>query len=97
VGAKNAPQKAGSKGKSGHLKVAAPCMLLFVVAGLQYDTCNAIPLPIVFSFCFFAAVLPELTEKYGSWEFFEDFSRSNILDAGAELEGTKRVPAAQKK
>lgn len=44
-----------------------------------------------------AAVLPELTEKYGSWEFFKDFSRSNILDAGAELEGTKHVPVAQKK
>jgi hypothetical protein len=44
-----------------------------------------------------AAVLPELTEKYGSWEFFKEFSRSNILDAGAEIEGTKRVPVAQKK
>ena len=44
-----------------------------------------------------AAVLPELTEKYGGWEFFKEFSRSNILDAGAELEGTKRVPVAQKK
>lgn len=44
-----------------------------------------------------AAVLPELTDKYGSWEFFKDFSRSNILDAGAEFEGTKRNPVAQKK
>ena len=44
-----------------------------------------------------AAVLPEMTEKYGSWDFFKDFSRSNILDAGAELEGTKRIPVAQKK
>jgi cyclase len=44
-----------------------------------------------------AAVLPELTEKYGSWGFFKDFSRSNILDAGAELQGTKRIPVAQKK
>lgn len=43
------------------------------------------------------AVLPELTEKYGSWEFFKDFSRSNILDVGAEFEGTKRNPVAQKK
>jgi cyclase len=42
-------------------------------------------------------VLPEMTEKYGSWEFFKDFSRSNILDAGAELEGNKRIPVAQKK
>jgi len=44
-----------------------------------------------------AVVLPEMTEKYGSWEFFKDFSRSNILDAGAELEGSKRNPVAQKK
>jgi hypothetical protein len=29
--------------------------------------------------------------------FFKDFSRSNILDAGRELEGTKRIPVAQKK
>ncbi len=28
---------------------------------------------------------------------FKEFSRGNILDAGAELEGTKRVPVAQKK
>jgi glyoxylase-like metal-dependent hydrolase (beta-lactamase superfamily II) len=44
-----------------------------------------------------AVVMPELTEKYGGWEFFKDFSRSNILDEGAELEGTKRIPVAQKK
>jgi hypothetical protein len=48
-------------------------------------------------FCFFAAVLPELTEKYGRWEFVKDFSRSNILDAGAELQGTKHIRVAQKK
>jgi glyoxylase-like metal-dependent hydrolase (beta-lactamase superfamily II) len=44
-----------------------------------------------------AAILPEMTDKYGSWEFFKYFSRSNILDAGAELEGTKHNPVAQKK
>jgi cyclase len=44
-----------------------------------------------------ASVLPELTQKYGSWDFFKDFSRSNITDAGAELQGTKRVPTRQKK
>ena len=44
-----------------------------------------------------AAVLPEMTEKYGNWDFFKDFSRSNILDASAELEGSKRNPVAQKK
>jgi cyclase len=42
-----------------------------------------------------AAVLPELTKQYGSWNLFKYFSRSNILDTGAELEGTKRVPARE--
>ncbi len=44
-----------------------------------------------------AAILPELTQKYGSWNFFKDFSRSNILDESAEIQGTKRVPPRQKK
>ncbi len=44
-----------------------------------------------------AAVMPELKQKYGSWAFFQDFSRSNILDMGAEIKGSKRVPARQKK
>jgi cyclase len=45
-----------------------------------------------------AAVMPELTKDYGSWNFFKYFSRSNILDVGAELQGTKHVPLrAQKK
>lgn len=44
-----------------------------------------------------AAVLPDLTAKYGSWSFFSDFSRSNILDVGAELNGTKRIPPREKK
>ena len=44
-----------------------------------------------------AAVLPELTEKYGNWDFFKDFSRSDILDMGAELKGSKRIPAREKK
>ena len=39
-----------------------------------------------------AAVAPEQTEKYGQWNFFQDFSRSNILDMGAELKGSKRIP-----
>jgi cyclase len=43
------------------------------------------------------AVLPELTEKYGSWDFFKDFSRSDILDMGAELKGSKRIPPREKK
>jgi cyclase len=44
-----------------------------------------------------AAVMPELKEKYGTWSFFQDFSRSDILDMGAELKGSKRVPTPQKK
>ena len=44
-----------------------------------------------------SAVLPELTEKYGNWNFFKDFSRSDILDMGAELKGSKRVPPRGKK
>ena len=44
-----------------------------------------------------AAVLPDLTAKYGNWAFFQDFSRSNILDMGAELKGTKRIPSREKK
>jgi cyclase len=44
-----------------------------------------------------AAVLPELSKSYGSWDFYKDFSRSNILDMGAELQGNKRVPARDQK
>jgi cyclase len=43
------------------------------------------------------AVLPELTKTYGSWDFFKEFSRSNILDVAAELLGSKRVPPRDKK
>jgi cyclase len=43
------------------------------------------------------AVLPQLAEKYGSWSFYKDFSRSNILDMASELEGSKRVPVREKK
>ena len=38
------------------------------------------------------AVLPELTKKYGKWDFFEDFAKSNIKDMEAELKGNKRKP-----
>jgi cyclase len=44
-----------------------------------------------------AAVMPELSKSYGSWDFFKDFSRSNILDMGAELQGDKRVPPRTQK
>ncbi len=42
-------------------------------------------------------VLPELTQTYGSWDWFKDFFRSDILDVAAELSGSKRVPADDKK
>ncbi len=44
-----------------------------------------------------SAILPQLTQTYGSWDFFKDFSRSNILDAAAELNGSKRTPPRLKK
>jgi glyoxylase-like metal-dependent hydrolase (beta-lactamase superfamily II) len=44
-----------------------------------------------------AVVLPELTKQYGSWNLFNYFSHSNILDTGAELESAKRVPLDEKK
>jgi cyclase len=39
-----------------------------------------------------AAVLPEIAKKYGKWEFFEYFAKSNIKDMDAELRGKKRKP-----
>ncbi len=39
-----------------------------------------------------AVVLPELKEKYGKWDFFEYFAKSNINDIAAELKKQKRVP-----
>jgi glyoxylase-like metal-dependent hydrolase (beta-lactamase superfamily II) len=44
-----------------------------------------------------ATVMPGLKQKFGAWAFFDDFSRPNILDMGAELSGTKRVPSPEKK
>jgi cyclase len=44
-----------------------------------------------------SAILPQLTQAYGSWDFFKDFSRSNILDAAAELNGSKRTPPRVKR
>lgn len=40
------------------------------------------------------AVMPTLKEKYGKWDFFDYFSKPNILDMAAELRGTKRIPTA---
>jgi cyclase len=39
-------------------------------------------------------VLPQLKQKYGSWQFFEYFAKRNIADIEAELNGTKRIPTA---
>ncbi len=41
------------------------------------------------------AVLPQLKEKYGTWGFFDGFSKRNIPQTAAELSGSKRVPVAQ--
>jgi cyclase len=38
------------------------------------------------------AVLPAVKEKYGQWNFFEYFAKSNIKDVEAELRGTKKIP-----
>jgi glyoxylase-like metal-dependent hydrolase (beta-lactamase superfamily II) len=38
------------------------------------------------------AVLPSLAEKYGQWGVFKGFGPRNILDAEAELAGTKKNP-----
>jgi glyoxylase-like metal-dependent hydrolase (beta-lactamase superfamily II) len=40
-------------------------------------------------------VLPQLKQKYGSWQLFDYFSKRNIADVEAELNGTKRIPSAQ--
>jgi cyclase len=42
------------------------------------------------------AVLPEITKKYGKWEFFDYFAKSNIKDMDAELRGVKRKPGEPK-
>jgi cyclase len=39
-----------------------------------------------------SAVLPALTEKYGKWDFFQDFAKPDILDTAAELRGDKKIP-----
>ena len=43
-----------------------------------------------------AAVYPEVMKKYGKWEFFEYFAKSNIKDMDAELRGKKRKPGDPK-
>jgi cyclase len=38
------------------------------------------------------AVLPAMTAKYGSWDFFKFLAPNNIREMEAELSGTKRIP-----
>jgi|SRR5579862_193965 len=40
------------------------------------------------------AVLPQVKQKYGGWNFFDYFAKRNIADIEAELSGTKRIPSA---
>jgi len=42
------------------------------------------------------AVLAQVKQKYGSWQFFDYFARRNIADVEAELNGSKRVPSPSK-
>lgn len=41
-----------------------------------------------------AAVMPELSEKYGEWGIFKHFAKPNILNVAAEIRGDKVVPLA---
>jgi hypothetical protein len=41
---------------------------------------------------FVNAVLPQLTEKYGKWDFFKEFAKPDILNTAAELRGDKKIP-----
>lgn len=41
-----------------------------------------------------AAVMPQLTDKYGQWGIFQHFSKPNIVQVAAELRGNKVVPQA---
>ena len=42
------------------------------------------------------AVLPQVKQKYGSWQFFDYFAKRNIADLEAELSGSKRIPVPAK-
>jgi glyoxylase-like metal-dependent hydrolase (beta-lactamase superfamily II) len=43
-----------------------------------------------------AAVMPQLSEKYGQWGIFQHFAKRNILDVAAELRGDKVIPRPAK-
>ena len=38
------------------------------------------------------AVLPQVQQKYGKWDFFDHFAKRNIADTENELRGTKKIP-----
>ena len=40
------------------------------------------------------ATLPALKQKYGDWNYFDHFSKPNILDTAKELRGEKKIPIA---
>ena len=40
------------------------------------------------------AVVPQLKEKYGDWNYFDHFAKPNILDTAKELRGEKQIPKA---
>ncbi len=40
-----------------------------------------------------STVFPQLTQAYGTWDFFKDFSRSNILDAAARTQWHEKSAA----
>jgi cyclase len=42
------------------------------------------------------AVLPAVTEKYGSWAFFKYFAKPDIQHTAAELRGDKKIPQPEK-
>jgi len=40
------------------------------------------------------AVVPQLKQKYGDWNYFDHFAKPNILDTAKELRGEKQNPKA---
>jgi len=38
------------------------------------------------------AVLPQLTDRYGKWDFFKEFAKPDILNTASELRGDKKIP-----
>jgi glyoxylase-like metal-dependent hydrolase (beta-lactamase superfamily II) len=42
-------------------------------------------------------VVPRIKEKYGDWSSFNNFSRTNVLQTAAELNGDKKIPRPTQK